>query len=149
MSDEERRVVDPSEFAELVDVVVQKIKSGDFQPDTIIGLSSGGLPTAAFIAKKLGIKSRHVFGLPVYKDDAGEYHLVDDIVKLGDCSGKKVLVVDEASNSGQLIRKAVAEVEAHGGEAKSCVLIASTEGSLPDIVATTCNGNVPEFFWEK
>jgi hypoxanthine phosphoribosyltransferase len=149
MSEEERPVVGPDEFSELVQTVAEKIKAEDFQPDTILGLSTGGLPTAAFIAKKLGVQSRNVFGLPVYQDDKGEYHLVDDIVQLGDCTGKKILVVDEATNSGQLIRRAVAEVTARGGEAKSCVLIANDQGILPDIIATTCAGNVPEFFWER
>jgi len=99
-------------------------------------------------AKQLGIRSRDVVGLPVYKDEAEDYHLDDRIVRLGSCVGRQVLIVDEASNRGLLTRKAVDAVVELGGVAKSCVLIAREGGVQPDFVAETCAGKPPKFYWE-
>jgi hypoxanthine phosphoribosyltransferase len=123
-----------------------------FAPDTILALSTGGFPVAAALAKRLGISSRNVVGLPVYKNKDKDYHLDDRIVSLGSCAGRQVLVVDEASNRGQLTRKAVDAVVGLGGIAKSCVkscvLIAWEGGIQPDFVAETCAGRPPKFYWE-
>ena len=136
-------------YNKLLKIVLQKIQSDKaFHPDTILALSTGGFPVAAAIAKLLGIKSRNVIGIPVYKDETGDYHLDEQLVCLKDCSERQVLVVDEASKRGLLTRKAVTAVEEHGGKAKSCVLIAWEKGIQPDYIAQTCEGEPPDFYWE-
>ena len=70
------------------------------------------------------------------------------LVKLGDCTDRQVLVIDEASKRGLLTQKAVNVVEEHGGKAKSCVLIAWNKGIHPDYIAEICEGEPPDFFWE-
>ncbi len=142
-------IVTLDRFNGLLDVVIGKIQADEqFDPDTILALSTGGFPVAAALAKRLGIRSRDVVGLPVYKDEAEDYHLDDRIVQLGSCAGRQVLVVDEASNRGLLTGKAVDAVVEHGGIAKSCVLIAWEGGVQPDFVAETCTGKPPKFYWE-
>jgi hypoxanthine phosphoribosyltransferase len=142
-------IVTLDRFNGLLDIVIGKIQSDEaFDPDTILALSTGGFPVAAALAKRLGIRSRDVVGLPVYKDEDEDYHLDDRIVTLGSCAGRQVLVVDEASNRGQLTRKAVAAVVERGSIAKSCVLIAWEGGIQPDFVAETCAGKPPKFYWE-
>lgn len=145
----ESDAVTPAKFMDLVDVVAGQIGADEgFQPNTILALSTGGFMLAAPLAKRLGIRSRDVVGLPVYKDGAEDYHLDDRIVSLGSCAGRQVLVVDEASNRGLLTGKAVAAVVERGGVAKSCVLIAWQGGVQPDFVGETCEGKPPKFFWE-
>ena len=113
-------IVTLKKFNELLEILVKKIRSDDtFQPDTILALSTGGFPLAAAIAKRLDIRSRNVVGIPVYKDDTGDYHLDDQLVSLGDCSNRQVLVIDEASKRGLLTRKAIDVVKDHGGVAKA------------------------------
>lgn len=142
-------IVTLDKYKDLLDVVIKKIQiDKEFQPDTILALSTGGFPVAASISKRLGIKSRNVVGIPVYKDDTGDYHLDDQLVILGDCSNRQILVIDEASKRGLLTRKAVTAVEDKGGRAKSCVLIAWKGGVQPDYVAETCAGEPPNFYWE-
>ena len=142
-------IVTLDKYKELLNVVLEKIQVDEsFQPDTILALSTGGFPVAAALAKRLGIKSRNVVGIPVYKDETGDYHLDDQLVSLKDCSDRQVLVVDEASKRGLLTRKAVTTVEDKGGTAKSCVLIAWKDGVQPDYVAETCIGEPPDFYWE-
>lgn len=144
-----KEVVTLDKYKELLDIIIREILSDKkFQPDTILALSTGGFPVAAAIAKRFNIKSRNVVGIPVYKDETGDYHLDDRLVSLGDCSNRQVLVVDEASKRGLLTRKAVTAVEDKGGTAKSCVLIAWKDGVQPDYVAETCAGEPPDFYWE-
>lgn len=136
-------------FNILLDKLVEQVETDSaFHPDTILALSTGGFPVAAAIAKRLKIKSRDVVGIPVYKDETGDYHLDDTLVSLGDCSNRQVLVIDEASKRGLLTRKAVDVVAEHGGIARSCVLIAWKGGIQPDFVAETCEGEPPDFYWE-
>ncbi|HKX73154.1 MAG TPA: phosphoribosyltransferase [Candidatus Saccharimonadales bacterium] len=143
------QVVTLDRFNDLLDAVIGNIQADNwFVPDTILALSTGGFPVAAALAKRLGIASRNVVGLPVYKDEHNDYHLDDRIVSLGDCAGRQILVVDEASNRGLLTGKAVDAVIERGGIAKSCVLIAWEGGVQPDFVAETCSGKPPKFYWE-
>lgn len=143
-------IVTLEKFNILLDILIERILADDtFRPDTILALSTGGFPIAAAIAKRLGIKSRNVVGIPVYKDDTGDYHLDNKLVSLGDCSNRQVLVIDDASKRGILTGKAVDVVLEHGGIAKSCVLIAWKEGIQPDFVAETCTGEPPNFYWEQ
>ena len=146
----ERGMVTLDRFNHLLEIVIEKIQAdGQFRPDTILALSTGGFPLAAAMAKRLGIRSRDVAGLPVYKDEIGDYHLDTRIVGLRDCTNRQVLVVDEASKRGLLTSKAVTAVEERGGKARSCVLIAWEEGIQPDFVAETCTGEPPDFYWEQ
>jgi hypoxanthine phosphoribosyltransferase len=142
-------VVSLYRFNRLLSAVVTLIQSDpDFRPDTILALSTGGFPVAAALAKRFGIKSRHVVGLPVYHDDHTEYELDSSFVELKNCSGRVVLVVDEASNTGRLTAHAVAAVRERGGVAKSCVLLARADGLRADYYAETCPGKPPKFYWE-
>jgi len=144
-----KEVVTLEKYQELLDVVMKNIQADEsFRPDTILALSTGGFPVAAAVAKRLGIKSRNVVGIPVFKDETGDYHLDEQLVILGDCSNRQVLIIDEASKRGLLTRKAVTAVEDKGGIAKSCVLIAWEKGIQPDYVAETCAGEPPDFYWE-
>jgi adenine/guanine phosphoribosyltransferase-like PRPP-binding protein len=143
-------LVSPHRFDELVDRVVSFIRNDDtFHPNAVLALSTGGFPVAAAIAKRLHITSRHVVGMPAYRDDNGDYHLDDQILKLQGCKGLTFIVVDDASNRGILTRKAVESVEQQGGVARSCVLVAREGALLPDYVAETCTDKPPKFFWEQ
>ena len=149
MSDSTKQVVGYEETKRLTKEVVGLVKNSDFEPDTILALSTGGLPIGAAVAKQLKINGRNVIGLPIYKDKAGDYHLDESLVQLLDFTGRRVLVVDEASKRGLLAKKVIETVEQHGGTAKSCVLMAWSEGFQPDFVAAACGEDVPDFYWEE
>ncbi len=137
-------------FTELVGVVADKIEADPtFEPDTVFGLSRMGLWVAAALSKRLGIQSDRVFGLPVSKDEAtGLYRLDTTIVTLGSCADLHVLVVDDSSNNGNLTAEVVDIVqdEAHGGTARSAVLLANEAGRQPHYVGETCVGKPADFF---
>jgi hypothetical protein len=90
----ETSVVSAQQFTALVEKVAVDIKAApDFQPNTILALSTGGFPVAAALAKRLTISSRQVFGVPAYKDKVGDYHLDDHVLQLQRCDGLIFLVV--------------------------------------------------------
>jgi orotate phosphoribosyltransferase-like protein len=143
-------IISLEKFNSLLKILIKKIQSDEnFHPDAVIALSTGGFPVAAAIAKQIGIKSCDVVGIPIYKDETGDYYLDDKLVSLRDCKGRQVLIIDDASRRGLLTKKAVKAVEENGGKAKSCVLIAWKDGIQPDYVAETSEDDPPVFYWEK
>jgi hypoxanthine phosphoribosyltransferase len=77
------KITSLEKFNELIEILLKKIQSDkNFHPDTIIALSTGGFPVAAAVAKRLGIKSRNVVGIPVYKDQTGDYHVDETLERL-------------------------------------------------------------------
>jgi orotate phosphoribosyltransferase-like protein len=143
-------IISIEKFNSLLKILIKKIQSDEnFHPDTIIALSTGGFPVAAAIAKRIGIKSRDVVGIPIYKDETGDYHLDKGLVNLQNCKGRQVLIIDDASRRGLLTQKAVKAIEENGGKAKSCVLIAWEKGIQPDYIAETFEEEPPDFFWEE
>lgn len=136
-------------FCLLARDLVQKINQRDLSFDLVIGLSTGGLVAAAYVAKRLGIGSRNVIGLAVAKDHR-VYKIDESYVFLGDMGNLKILLVDEASNSGNLLRSARTDLYERGAaKVTTAVMVASTlGGDLPDLYAATCPGEPPEFFWE-
>lgn len=149
MPDTTKRIVGFEETKNLIRTLVTQIASSGFRPDTILALSTGGFPVGAAMAKQLKISGQNVIGLPTYKDEAGDYHLDEQLVKLLDFTGRTVLVVDEASKRGLLTKKIVEIVAEHGGGARSAVLMAWSGGVQPDFVATSCGEDVPDFYWEE
>ena len=142
-------IVTLDRFNDLLEILIKKIQASEhFVPDTIVALSTGGFPVAAALAKRLGINSRSVVGLPIFKSEDGNYYLDEQLVTLGDCTGRQVLVVDESSNRGLLTRMMTEVVVSNGGVAKSCVLIAWEGGVQPDFVAEQSKGKPPKFYWE-
>lgn len=142
-------IVTIGEFNRLVRVVATKIQDDpEFTPDTILALSTGGFMLGVALAKQLNINSGNVVGLPIIKDEHGNYSLDEQLVRLKSCVGRHILVVDEASNRGILTREIVDTVKRRRGKAKSCVLIARQSGIQPDYVAKKCLDLPPKFFWE-
>ena len=78
------------------------IRSDKYKPDVIVALSRGGLVPARLISDHLGISLIFVLGLKLYqkigqKTDSPK--ITQDLNS--DLSGKKVLLVDDVSDSGK------------------------------------------------
>lgn len=135
-------------FDALTDVLIMRIREAKYRPDYIVALSTGGFPVAAALAKALGVNSRRVVGLPVFKDQDGGYYLDEGLVALAPRLSGTFLVVDEASNRGLLTRQIAELIEVRGAQARSCVLLAREAGLQPDFVASRWVGKPPKFYWE-
>lgn len=90
------------EIRELTDITAAKIKKSGFHPDVIVSIARGGLVPARLLADYLhvkdllAIKTDH-WGLTATKDGQAKISYALNI----DLTGKKVLVVDDITDTGQ------------------------------------------------
>ena len=102
-----------------------KIKKSGWRPDAIIGIARGGWVHARIACDLLGIKD--LFSVKV--DHWGVTATKDGKAKLtvpltGDVKGKKVLVVDDITDTGESLTMAVEHVKEKGAsEVKSATLM--------------------------
>jgi hypoxanthine phosphoribosyltransferase len=102
-----------------------KIKRSEWRPDVIVGIARGGWVHARIACDLLGIKD--LFSVKV--DHWGVTATKDGKAKLtvpltGDVKGKKVLVVDDITDTGESLTMAVEHVKEKGAsEVKSATLM--------------------------
>jgi len=138
-------VVSNAEFHNMLDELVPKLQPS--KPDTVIGLARGGLFVAGFVAQRLGISGEFVVGLPTYRTDTGDY-LIGGLATLRNLTGRKVIIVDDASIRGILLENTRDLVLQHGAKtAQTAVLIADDTKYLPDFIVRT-QSPLPKFYWE-
>lgn len=77
-------------------------KTKDFKPDIIIGISRGGLVPARILSDILAVKKVGVIGMKLYKKVGERYDAPEVTQELTmDIRGKKILLVDDVSDSGK------------------------------------------------
>ncbi len=114
----ERKTLTWHDIESMVQSLDAQIKSSDWQPHVIVGLSRGGLIPAALLSYKLGVAN--VISIPVRRDASGNRTpIFSDLSNLKD---KRVLVVDDTAISGTLIKAAVELVAPFAGQVRSCAL---------------------------
>jgi orotate phosphoribosyltransferase len=108
------------EFFEVVEKAVEAIKGIEF--DMIVGVATGGVPFASFLACKM----RKPMG---YVRPEKKGHGTDRLVE-GYVEGRKVLVVDDVSTTGGSLVSAVNKVRESGGIVENAIVIIDrTEGA--------------------
>ncbi len=95
----------------LSEVVAERVRSDGFKPDVVIGILRGGVIPARIIADKLGVEDMGVMEVKLYKAVGirGERPYLRQPLTL-DIAGKKVLVVDDISDTGLTLQLAVEAV---------------------------------------
>lgn len=94
------------EFDRLCRLLVEKIREDRFEPEIIVAVSRGGLVPAQIISHALKNNELYVVKVEYYKDDIANANIEQNkepiIVQKLDRSieGKRVLVVDEVTDSG-------------------------------------------------
>ena len=101
----ECQVMDWNLFYELAKQVAKKINSSDYKPDVIVGLARGGWVLARVLCDLIGVKDL----LSLTVEHWGVTATPDGTAKLKyllnvDLSGKKVLVVDDITDTGESMR---------------------------------------------
>ena len=122
---DEREVLGWDEFGQASRDLAQTIVDDGFQVDVVVAIARGGLLLAGSIAYALGAKSCGALNVEFYTG-VGE-RLPDPIVlppMLDEASlaGKRVLLVDDVSDSGRTLAMAVKMLEATGADVRSVVL---------------------------
>ncbi len=126
--------------------IVRKVKESGYNPEIVIGLARGGLVPARLMADYLNIKDLYA----VKTEHWGVTATPDGQAKLAqglqvDISGKRVLVVDDITDTGQSLKLAVSHIEAQNPEIiKTATLLHITHSKyVPDYYSE----EVPEENW--
>lgn len=104
--------MDWMESEALIDKVIKKIWKSGFVPDVIVGISRGGLVPARIIADRMAmrelmiIKMEH-WGIAEHTEGAKITHGLQGDT---DLKGKNVLLVDDLTDTGDSLKKAVEHV---------------------------------------
>ncbi len=118
-------VLDFSDISNYAYQTATKIKNSGWRPDVIVGIARGGWVHARIACDLLGIKDLFSvkvdhWGVTATKD--GKAKLTCPLV--GDVKGKKVLVVDDITDTGESLTMAVEHViEKGASEVKSATLM--------------------------
>jgi hypoxanthine phosphoribosyltransferase len=115
--------------------VVKKIRASDFKPDLIVALIRGGLVPARLICDHLHLKNLYAVKVEHWGITAGKDMKAKLIQGLDlDLSGKKVLVVDDITDTGESMRLATNHLKEKGpAEIRSATLLHIAHSSFePD-----------------
>jgi orotate phosphoribosyltransferase len=107
----------PAEFNEVVNKAIEVLKGINF--DIILGIATGGVPFASFLACKLGKPLGYIRS---EKKGYGTDKLIEANVEK-----KKVIIVDDVATTGGSIARAVDEVRKSGGEVEYALVIVDRE----------------------
>ena len=113
------------EFGGACRELAEDVAESGFQTDIVVAIARGGMLLAGSLAYALGVKSCGALNVEFYTG-VGE-RLPDPVVlppMLDEASlaGKRVLLVDDVSDSGRTLAMAVTMLEATGADVRSVVL---------------------------
>jgi hypoxanthine phosphoribosyltransferase len=141
--------VDWTMFGELCRALALKV-ARDYDPEVVIGLSRAGVIPAAIISSMMGGVDFHALrisrkeGDDVVRERPAIFSEVPAAV-----AGKRVLIVDEITTSGDTLRLALAAVRAsHPAEVRTATSFARSTGYQPDYAALTMDAFVV-FPWDR
>ena len=122
---QEREVLGWLEFGDASRELAHEVAASGFVPDVVVAIARGGLLLAGSISYALGVKSCGALNVEFYTG-IGE-RLPDPIVLpplLDESSfaGKKVLLVDDVSDSGRTLAMVMQLLSTSGAEVRSVVL---------------------------
>ncbi|MEB3760375.1 MAG: hypothetical protein GSR81_05955 [Desulfurococcales archaeon] len=131
--------------------IAEKIRNSGYQPDVIVGILRGGLVPARLLADELGVDDIGVMEIKLYKTIGlrGERPYLRQPLVL-DITEKKVLLVDDISDTGLTLQLAMEAVGFHmPKEVKTVTLyIKPWTNLVPDYYAEVTE-NWIVFPWER
>ncbi|SEC03381.1 hypothetical protein SAMN04489806_2422 [Paramicrobacterium humi] len=137
MSDE-REVLGWDDFGEAARDLARTVHASGFAPDIVVAVARGGLLLAGAVAYALGTKSCGSINVEFYTDidkTLPEPVLLPPALDAPALSGKRVLLVDDVSDSGRTLRLVVDILTGHGADVRSVTLYSKPRTVLePDYV---------------
>ena len=113
------------------------------KPDIIVGIVRGGLVPARILASNLGVKE--VYCLTVQKTDKSR-NLTTQIT--ADIRGKKVLIVEDALETGKSLEVVKKYVESLGAEVQTLAMYVWPKSVIVPDYYLKITDNIPIFPWE-
>lgn len=141
--------IDWAMFGELCRALALKV-ARDYDPEVIVGIARAGVIPGAVIAS---ILRADFYSLKISRrDDDDEFERARPEIMTAaphQASGRRVLIVDEITTSGDTLRLALAAVrDVHPEEVRTATSFARTSGYQPDYSALTMDANVI-FPWDR
>jgi hypoxanthine phosphoribosyltransferase len=144
---QEHLEVDWAMFGELCRALALKV-ARDYNPQVVVGIARAGVIPAAVVASILRVD---FYSLKISRKDGDEVRERPAILSAAprQAQGKRVLIVDEITTSGDTLRLALAAVrDVHPAEVRTATSFAKTTGYKPDYSALTMNAQVI-FPWDR
>jgi hypothetical protein len=140
--------VDWEMFGELCRALALKV-ARDYNPEVIVGIARAGVIPAAVVASILRVD---FYSMKISRKDGAEPVRMRPAVLSAaprEVEGKRVLIVDEITTSGDTLRLALAAVrDVHPAEVRTATSFARTSGYQPDYSALTMDAQVI-FPWDR
>jgi hypoxanthine phosphoribosyltransferase len=134
-------------FGELCRALALKV-ARDYDPEIIVGIERAGVIPAAVIASILEVE---YFSVKIGRRGEEQVRQRPEIFSAvpPQVAGKRVLIVDEITTSGDTLRLALAAVRgAHPAEVRTATSFARSTGYQPDYSALTMDAEVV-FPWDR
>ena len=140
------------EVDKMADDLAEKVGKSGFQPEYLVGITTGGLIPLGFLAKRLKIGSILIVSAKSYGADHAQKELKVTRLPDVDLKGKKILLVDEIADTGMTLQK-IREIFINRyevGEIKTATLVVNKAKSaiIPDFYALAGTGEWIHFPWE-
>jgi len=135
-------------FGELCRALALRV-ARDYDPEVVIGIARAGVIPAGIVASILDVD---FYSLQITRRDGDDQvrqrpEIFSDVPR--DVRGKRVLIVDEITSSGDTLRLALAAVrDQHPAEVRTATSFARTTGYRPDYTALTMDAEVV-FPWDR
>jgi len=135
-------------FGELCRALALKV-ARDFEPDLVVGIARAGVIPGAVVAS---ILRKDFYSLTISRREGGEVVRDRPAVLSAaplQCRGKKVLLVDEITSSGETLRLGLASIRDLGPqEVRTATSFARQAGFRPDYTALETDATII-FPWDR
>ncbi len=135
---DEREILTWQDFGDGSRELATVVHESGFVPDVVVAIARGGLLLAGALAYALDVKSCGALNAEFY---TGVDARLDEPIVLApyldevSLTGKKVLLVDDVSDSGRTLKMVLGIIEAAGGETRTVCLYSKSHTVLvPDYV---------------
>jgi hypoxanthine phosphoribosyltransferase len=135
--------LDWATFGELCRALALKV-ARDYDPEIVVGIARAGVIPAAVVSSILEVEF-HALKIGRRDEDDDHVRHRPEIFSAvpREVEGKRVLIVDEITTSGDTLRLALAAVRsAHPAEVRTATSFARTTGYQPDFSALTMDAEV-------
>jgi len=122
---EDREVLTWNAFGEASRDLARDVLRSGFEPEIVVAIARGGLLLAGGVAYALGVKSCGAVNAEFYTGVGTrlpEPIMLPPLLDAESIVGKKVLLVDDVSDSGRTLAMVVQLLEAGGAEVRTVVL---------------------------
>lgn len=125
MADDVREILTWNDFGSASRELAEDVLRSGYEPELVVAIARGGLLLAGGVAYALGIKSCGAVNAEFYTGVGTrlpEPIMLPPLLDEASIVGKKVLLVDDVSDSGRTLKMVVGLLEAAGAEVRTVCL---------------------------